>query len=65
MNNKDEKFKKRLMSIAKDLETVRLEIYQNAIDSEEKQKLDDELFSLQSKINYDISESAYLLNYKD
>lgn len=62
---KDEKFKRRLMSLAKDLEMIRLEIYQNAVESEDKQKLDNELFALQSKINYEISEMAYLLDYKE
>lgn len=62
---KDEKFKRRLMSLAKDLEIIRLEIYQNAIESEDKQELDNELFALQSKINYEISEMAYLLDYKE
>lgn len=62
---KDEKFKRRLISLAKDLEMIRLEIYQNAVESEDKQKLDNELFALQSKINYEISEMAYLLDYKE
>lgn len=62
---KDEKFKRRLMSLARDLEMIRLEIYQNAVESEDKQKLNDELFALQSKINYEISEMAYLLDYKE
>lgn len=62
---KDEKFKRRLMSLAKDLEMIRLEIYQNAVESEDKQELDNELFALQSKINYEISEMAYLLDYKE
>lgn len=62
---KDEKFKRRLMSLAKDLEIIRLEIYQNAVESEDKQELDNELFALQSKINYEISEMAYLLDYKE
>lgn len=62
---KDEKFKRRLVSLAKDLEMIRLEIYQNAVESEDKQELDNELFALQSKINYEISEMAYLLDYKE
>lgn len=62
---KDEKFKRKLMSLAKDLEMIRLEIYQNAVESEDKQELDNELFALQSKINYEISEMAYLLDYKE
>lgn len=44
----------KLKSISDEIEQLRLEIYQNFnMDSEDKDELDNTLFSIQSKLRYD------------
>lgn len=53
-------YSKRFEEIANDIENLRLEIYQNLhiniYDSADKVELDDLLFSIQSKLRYEVKE---------
>lgn len=53
-------YKKRFKEIADEIENLRLEIYSglwiNIDDSDDKTKLDDILFSVQSKLRYEASD---------
>lgn len=53
-------YSKRFEEIANDIENLRLEIYQNLhiniYDSADKAELDDLLFSIQSKLRYEVKE---------
>lgn len=60
MTEKNEKFANRGRNIANDLESLRLEIFQSCTD-EEKQYIDDKLFSLQSQIR----DLMYLVEVSD
>lgn len=60
MTEKNEKFANRGRTIANDLESLRLEIFQSCTD-EEKQYIDDKLFSLQSQIR----DLMYLVEVSD
>lgn len=45
----------KLKSISDEIEQLRLELYQNFnMDSEDKDELDNILFSIQSKLRYDV-----------
>lgn len=53
-------YKKRFREIADEIESLRLEIYSglriNIDDSDDKTELDDMLFSIQSKLKYEVKE---------
>lgn len=53
-------YSKRFEEIANDIENLRLEIYQNLhiniYDNADKAELDDLLFSIQSKLRYEVKE---------
>ena len=50
----------KLKSISDEIEQLRLELYQNFnMDSEDKNELDNFLFSIQSKLRYD---AVYIVN---
>ena len=53
-------YSKRFEEIANDIENLRLEIYQNLhiniYDNTDKAELDDLLFSIQSKLRYEVKE---------
>lgn len=53
-------YAERFKEIADDIENLRLEIYSglhlNIDDADDKSKLDDMLFSIQSKLRYEITE---------
>lgn len=62
-----EEYKEKIIKIAKELEQIRVEIYQKADQEEDREyfnHINDLLFKTQSKLNYDIAEGVELLNYK-
>lgn len=62
-------YKKRFKEIADEIENLRLEIYSglwiNIDDSDDKTKLDDILFSVQSKLRYEASDILDGYEYGD
>lgn len=62
-------YKKRFKEIADEIENLRLEIYSslhiNIDDADDKAKLDDTLFSIQSKLKYEAREILDRYEYID
>lgn len=69
MNDKNVYYANKVREIAKQLEQLRLEIYQNTDrtldDIGFAEHTDNMLFKAQSDLNYHIAEAVELLDYKD